>query len=177
MRLSHFQDGELLLRPVEPSDASLLQSWESDPAIATSNTLVEPMARYQAQQWVDLGHSHLASNGFVLFIASVRRGDELVPIGYIELYNYDFYHRRVAVGVMLLPAYRGKGYARRMLDLMVAHAKDLRLNILYAEVVANNLLGKSFFDATPFIPVATLPHWYWDQGDYQDLIIYQLCLV
>lgn len=177
MSLDIFYDGELELRPVEPTDASLLHVWENNPDLASSNTLIEPMARYQAQQLADLGQSHLASNGYVLFIASIRQGAELIPIGYIELYNYDFYHRRAAVGLMLLPSFRGRGYAQRMVQMIISYAQDLRLNQLYAEVIADNLLGRSFFDRSSFVAVATLPRWFWHGGDYQDLIVYQLCLL
>ncbi len=175
MRLELFSDGDLLLRPLEPDDAALLHVWENDPLIAASNTLVEPMARYQAQQLVDLGHSHLASNGFVLFIAAQKTEAGIHPIGYVELYDYDFYHRRAAVGIMLLPDFRGKGYAQRMLGMLIAYAEDLRLHLLYAEVLANNFSGKAFFDQSPFQQVAVLPQRFWDRGAYQDLIIYQLC--
>lgn len=175
MRLDCFFDRELSLRPVEESDASLIRSWDNAPDLSFSNTLPEPMTMLQAQEFVSLGRGHLATNGFVLYIASVKEGDETFPIGYVQLYDYDSYHRRAAVGVMVAPKWQRRGYASRMLDMIIGYAMDHRFNQLYAEVIVTNKPAVFFFDHSPFHHTATLFQWIWDSGDYRDLLIYQLC--
>ena len=178
MRLDCLRDKELALRLVEPEDAQLLHSWENDPFLAESNSLYEPLARYQAQQFVQLGNSHLIENGSLMLIAEVKLpGEETpTPIGYVELYNYDHFHRRVAVGLVVLPSWQHQGYGRRMLSCIEHYSFDLlRLHQLYAEVVGDNAKAMSFFDQSHYKRVARLPQWQWQHGAYQDLIIYQLC--
>lgn len=178
MRLDCLRDQELTLRLVEPDDAHLLHLWENDPQLAESNSLYEPLARYQAQQFVQIGQSHLIENGSLMLIAQITTEGETTPspIGYIEIYNYDHFHRRAAVGLVVLPLWQHHGYGRRMLSCIECYIFEvLRLHQLYAEVTGDNLKAQIFFDRSPYKRVARLPQWQWQHGAYQDLIIYQLC--
>lgn len=177
MRLSTLRDNELSLRPIEPQDAPLLYGWENDPQLAESNCLYEPLARYQAKQLASAGGSNLFENGFLIFIAQIRQDPaEDTPIGYVEIYDYDHFHRRAAIGLVLTPKWQRKGYGKRMLTCISRYALEtLRLHQVYAEVVADNQSALLFFENSPYKRIATLPQWQWQHGDYQELIIYQLC--
>lgn len=164
----------LRLRRTEPEDGALLYEWENLPELASTNTLVEPLARYQAQELVSLGASSLLSHGSLMLIAEHLA--EHLPVGYIQLYNFEAFHRRAAIGLMLLPTYQNRGWGSLMLSTLLRYCfGTLHLHQVYAEVEGGNVVAQHLFRKHSFLSVAQLPEWLWQEDGYRDLLIYRLC--
>lgn len=173
MQLKYFIEGELSLRRCEPEDAKLLYKWENDPLLAVSNLLSEPLARFQSRELVSAGESELARNGFMPLIAEIKsqaKSEQAIPIGFIELYNYDFFNRRVALGILILPDYRRCGYGSRLIAMISGYVlKSLGMHQCYAEVSAHNTTAQACFEKVGFKLTATLPDWYRGDEGYEAL--------
>ncbi len=176
MRLNWCIEGDIRVRPTEFEDAHFLQQCDNDPEISASNTLLEPLTLLQAQALVNVGSNQLTENSFAIYIVLLKENDKEIPIGYIQLYNYDSYHKRVALGIVLLKEFRRMGYGRQLLQVVENLSRELQLHQIYAEVVASNKYAINFFESSSFSHVSSLPQWFWENGIYQDLLIYQLCL-
>lgn len=178
MNLHHLTTPELFLRRCEKEDASLLYELENDPLIDHTNTLIEPLALFEARTLTAARQSELLTNGFLLLVACLRLSSphsDAMPIGIVQLYNFDFFHRRSAVGIVLKAAYQKQGYGSKLLGMTLSYAfKALALQQVYAEMYPTNLAAKACFSKLGFHEVATLPQWYRVDEGYQDLEIHTL---
>lgn len=175
MDMKYLVDKEISLRHSERKDASFLYRCENTMDIATSNTLFEPLSLSYAEELVRHASSDLLSRGSLLLIIEIQEEDDKKPIGFVQLYNYDFFHQRVAIGIALLPPFQGKEYGSRVLSLMVDYTLTyLPLKKLYAEIVASNNRAIKCFEKQNFSRASTLPQWYRNQDFYEDLHIYTI---
>ena len=95
-------------------------------------------------------------------------------IGFIDLTDFSPEHHRAEVGILLLPAYRGKGWGRKALQMLVAYAHEvLALRGLYAFVPADNVPSRSLFRSEGFVEVGTLSDWFFFAGNYRDAQLFQ----
>lgn len=175
MKLQHLTSDRLHLRRCEREDASLIYTLENDPSLAHSNTLIEPLARFQARQIVSAGKSELLANGFLLLVAERFANDSTAPnecIGVVQLYNFDIFNRRAALGIVLKQPFQGLGYGSQLIQMLLGYAFDtLSLHQLYAEIYPSNKPAMACFKKQGFRLVATLPDWYKIEDHYEDLNI------
>lgn len=178
MNLHHFSSQRIFLRRCEEMDADLLYALENDPQIDRTNTLVEPLALFEARQITSARESELLSNGFLLLVACLRQSEmqgENIPIGIAQLYDFNFFHRRSAVGIVLKGEYQHRGYGEKVLHMLINYAfKALSLHQVYAEIYPTNIAAKTCFSKVGFQKVATLPQWYKMDDGYQDLEIHTI---
>ena len=163
------------LRAPEFSDLDLLFELENDrEQWLTSNTRA-PLSRAALKQFIVRSAQYdifaLRQQRFVIEVT-----DEGKPsaIGFIDLTDFSPEHHRAEVGILLLPAYRGKGLGRKALQMLVAYAHEvLTLRGLYAFVPADNVPSRSLFCSEGFVEVGTLSDWFFFAGNYRDALLFQ----
>lgn len=163
------------LRAPELSDLDLLFELENDrEQWLTSNTRA-PLSRAALKQFIVRSAQYdifaLRQQRFVIEVT-----DEGKPsaIGFIDLTDFSPEHHRAEVGILLLPAYRGKGLGRKALQMLVAYAHEvLTLRSLYAFVPADNVPSHSLFRSEGFVEVGTLSDWFFFAGNYRDAQLFQ----
>ena len=165
----------MILRAPEYSDLDLLFALENDPQQwITSNTRA-PFSRAALKQFI------VRSAQYDIFALRQQRfvielGDEgkEATIGFVDLTDFSPEHHRAEVGILLLPAYRGKGLGRKALQMLVAYAHEvLTLRGLYAFVPADNVPSCSLFRSEGFVEVGTLSDWFFFAGNYRDALLFQ----
>lgn len=178
MNLHHLSSADIFLRRCQESDASLIYEWENNPLLDQTNTLAEPISMAQVRQLVSLKSSELLETGTLLLIVALRSSSQeepTIPIGFVQFYNFDFFNRRSAIGIVLDPQWHKKGYGKRVLRMMINYAfKALSLNQVYAEIFPSNIPAIRCFQSLGFAFVASLPDWYKTDEEYQNLDIYRL---
>ena len=96
-----------------------------------------------------------------------------VPIGLADMTGFDPMHQRAEIGLIMLPAYRGKGLAVSVLNCLVAHAQRLHIHQLWATVAETNAAAKAMMAAARFYPSALLRQWLRTDANYVDARIWQ----
>jgi len=168
----------LHLRAVEPDDIDLLLEWENDPSIwKVSNTLI-PFSRFEIEEYVlDAKRDIFTARQLRLIIDLVLSKGTLKAIGTIDLFDFDPVNLRAGIGVMIRPEYRGEGYAREALNLMIAYVKEiLHLHQLYCNISADNELSVSLFEKTGFVQCGRKKEWLNSGFTWLDEYMYQLIL-
>lgn len=163
------------LRALDPEDEEIIYRWENNPEIwQVSNTLT-PISRrtirdYLAQIHLDIYQSRQ------LRLVIVRNEPESMPVGLIDLYEYDPYHQRAGVGILIAdPADRGLGYAGEALDLLIDYAfNTLLLNQLFSSMLDGNQTSLKLFTGAGFSLSGTKIAWIRTRNGFADELFLQL---
>ncbi len=164
------------LRALEPEDVDILYGWENDTRVwAVSDTLA-PFSRETLRKFIENQQYDIYRTRQMRLIVS-RVGD-VVPVGMIDLFDFDPVHLRAAVGVLICAGeYRRKGYASEALDLLIGYAANvLKLHQLYCDAGADNLPSLALFRSKGFAEAGVKRDWLRCAGGWSDGIILQKIL-
>ena len=149
----------VLLRAVEPEDLELLYRWENEEENwKLSNTLV-PYSRFTLRRYIANSHRSLWETGQLRLM--IDSTEEKRTIGTIDLYDFDHYHMRAGVGILIADiADRRKGYARAALGCLVNYAfTTLGLHQLWCNIIEGNEESMKLFRSQGFTICATRREW------------------
>lgn len=101
-----------------------------------------------------------------------------LPVGALDLYEFDPQHRRAGVGILVHdPAQRGKGYAADALAVACEYAREvLGLHQLWCSVGAENAASLSLFRHAGFSEIGIKRDWLWTADGFQDEVLMQKIL-
>jgi len=158
----------LELRALEPEDLALLYLWENDTDIwNVSNTLV-PISRYILKKYLESTHKDIYETKQLRLI--IQLGDSKRAIGAIDLFDFDPYHKRAGIGILIADkGDRRKGYAREAIDILVSYAfNTLNLHVVYCNISTENCASLDLFKQAGFDIAGTKKEWIWDGEKFQD---------
>ena len=103
--------------------------------------------------------------------------DNDIPLGCVELYNYDPVNRRAAVGLVVSNEHRHQGHGSAMiLQLTDFCLANTSLHQLYADIAVTNTPSLHIFQKAGYQHSATLKDWVLRGDKYIDTLRYQLIL-
>ena len=172
-----FLTGEnVLLRGVEPGDADFILRMENDPEVwPVSNTIV-PFSRFQVEQYaLATQHDIFSEKQLRLMIDIKLSGTKGKTIGAIDLYDFDPYHKRAGVGILIIKEDREKGYASESLELLINYSfKVLLFHQLYCSISPENTPSIHLFEKHGFVKCGIRKEWRLSAGKWTDEIMFQL---
>jgi RimJ/RimL family protein N-acetyltransferase len=139
-------DGEVRLREIAPEDAEALYRWRREPAtrVQFRGTAEVPYAAHQAYL-ARYFHPGNSDRWFVVEAAGE-------PVGTIALYDLAADGAEAEWGrFVLAPEHRGRGWGRRSLELLIAHARSLGVRRLRCEVLAGNAVAAGLYRRLGFV--------------------------
>lgn len=165
------------LRALEPEDIEPLMSWENNPEFWHLSTTLAPFSKYALKQYIQLArHDIYTAKQLRLMVVDAN---SYVPIGTIDLYEYDPFHRRAGIGILIADKEnRSKGYGKDALLTVMRYAKEvLQLHQLFAQIGADNVASKSLFEGVGFIQTGVRKEWRnIGDGKFMDELFYQFLL-
>jgi len=163
---------KIFLRSVEPSDVEMLYKWENDLGVwQVSNTFI-PFSKNTLEQYANSVHDIFSQKQVRLIICNINTS---LPVGSIDLFEYEPIHGRVGVGVLVDEQHRNTGIASASLDLVIKYAFDvLNVHQLFCNILANNFVSIKLFTQKGFVPCGQKRDWVLSNGKYQDELMYQL---
>ncbi len=165
------------LRALEPSDVELLYKWENDQHIwRVSNTIV-PFSKYILNKYIENSHLDIyQTRQLRLMIELHGQGpDNRVPIGTVDLFDFDPYHNRAGIGILIADEkYRGKGYASMALTTLLDYTfNTLQLHQVYCNVLMENQPSLTLFKNHGFEIIGNKKEWIKTPKMYLDEYILQ----
>ena len=100
------------LRALEPEDLELLYQIENDENLWSVGATNVPYSRYVLCEYITQTRSDIYADRQLRLMIENAEGD---VVGIADLTSFDPRHSRAEVGILIRPAYRRRGYARRAL--------------------------------------------------------------
>jgi diamine N-acetyltransferase len=170
------------LRAIEPEDLDILYKWENDPDIWHVSNTKTPYSRDVLRSYLLNAHRDIRETQQFRFIILLhepqnRPGNhsETKRIGTIDLFDYDLYHSRAGIGILIKdPSHREKGYGRESLDILCRYGFEvLLLHQLYCHVGKGNIPSLNLFQHAGFRIAGTKKEWNRTKSGWEDEIILQ----
>ena len=165
-------NGSTRLRALEPTDIDRVLGWENDPEHWSVTGTSAPYSR-AALDALCRGHQDLYTAGQLRWIIE----DNGEVVGAVDLHDFHARDQRAGIGILVSPNARGRGIARRALDIALRHAElALLLHSVHAEVHADHEGSLALFDGAGFDRVGRYADWTRTPDGWKDLILFQRLL-
>jgi diamine N-acetyltransferase len=166
----------LLLRAPEPADIDLLFRWENDTRIWHLSNTLAPFSRFAIEQFVlNSDKDIFASRQLRLMIDWHSAGSEIKTIGSIDLFEFDPYHKRAGIGILIDESSRRHGFAFEALNLLIEYCfNTLNLHQVFCSIEQNNIESISLFTKAGFVNCGIKKDWLLRDGKWTDELMFQL---
>lgn len=172
MAISLVKDN-VLLRSLEPEDLSYLYRIENDPELWTVSNTLAPYSKYVLRQYLENSHHDIYTNKQLRLIICLKNNNE--PLGAIDLFDFDPYHLRAGIGIVVDKAYQRKGLARTALDILIKYCfEHLKFHQLYCNITEDNQSSIQLFTQAGFESMGTKKDWVRNEKGWLNELQYQL---
>lgn len=162
--------------PIEPENLDWLYAHENSPQVWKVSNVRVPLSKYALAKYIENSHRDIwESKEQRLIIADYSSNK---PLGTVELFDFDPYHGRAGVGIIIFDTNdRKKGYAQNALSLLMDYAKnELGIRQLYANIAQSNEPSILLFEKLGFKKTGHKQQWLKIPAAYEDELFYQVFL-
>lgn len=161
------------LRALEPDDIELLYRWENDPEIWDVSNNLTPFSKHILLKYIKSAHLDIYTvKQLRLMIVCIKTNQ---AVGTIDFFDFDPFHKRAGIGVLIDKDSRGNGYAAEALKLMITYAfQTLRLHQLFCNISVKNQSSFKLFSKAGFSICGTKKEWNNAKGYWEDENMLQL---
>ena len=168
----YLQGPHLQLRALEPEDLDMMYTIENDTSLWDVSNRQVPYSREVLRQYIINSQADLYADKQVRLMMELRTTH--VTVGAIDLFNFEPLHRHAEVGIAVLQAHQGKGYATEALQLLCDYAfRFLGMEQLVAHIASDNTCSMQLFSTCGFTPCGTLKRWWNVEGTFKDVTLMQ----
>ena len=130
---------QISLRAMEPEDLELFYEWENNSSYWVISNTIAPFSKFTLKRYLKNSHKNIYETGQLRLM--IDQIDEKVTIGTIDIFDFDPFHKRAGLGILIADeAYRRKGYGSMSLKCLTDYCfKTLQLHQLYCNILANNV--------------------------------------
>ena len=150
------------LRALEPSDIDLIYNWENNSSNwLVSNTLT-PFSKYILKKYINNSYKDIFEAKQLRLMIDLKTENTIFKtIGTIDLFDYDSYHYRAGVGILIAEKNdRHQGFANEALKVLINYAfNTLYLHQLYCNITKDNASSLKLFTNLGFNIVGEKKDW------------------
>lgn len=167
---------ELRLSALEPEDLELLYTIENDRDMWSVGNTNVPYSRFALKDYIVNQQFDIFADKQVRLVVRVEEGSERA-IGLIDLFNFSPEHSRAEMGLAILKAEQGRGYASEAIRKLADYARDIvHLHQIYCIVPADNEPSLSMLRSNGFGNEQTFKDWIRRGEKYADAVLLQKIL-
>jgi diamine N-acetyltransferase len=162
------------LRALEPEDLELLYKWENNDIYWTISNTIAPFSKYTLKRYLESSHKNIYETGQLRLM--IEHTDDNKPIGTIDIFDFDPFHKRAGVGILIAEEeYRRSGYATMSLICLIKYCfTTLQLHQLYCNILSNNNESINLFKKIGFVQSGIKKDWIKTSDGYLDQYEFQL---
>ena len=163
----------IYLRALEPEDLSFLVKIENDEDIWELSHTQVPYSQYILKQYLENAHQDIFEAKQLRLVIS---NYENIPLGMIDLFDFDFKNSRAGVGILVHELEdRHQGYGKEALQLLINYSfTHLNLHQLYCNISEDNLASVNLFVNEGFEKVGLKRDWIYSNKAYKNVYLFQL---
>lgn len=159
------------LRAPEPEDLGVMMRFENTPSLWEVSTPTGPYSRFYLKQYIEENRNDLYADRQLRLM--LETPDHEVA-GIIDLFNFDPFHSRAELGMVVAEEFRGQGIGRLGLQMIKDYAFGyLGLHQLYVFIDESNHTCLALFDKYGFQRVGCMKDWMRSGAVYRDVVILQ----
>lgn len=167
------ENSQIQLRALEPEDIELLYSWENNSKNWRYNEATEPLSRYIIKQYI--AHSNETIYEKKELRLMIQTKQQKKAIGCIDLLQFDPFHSKAGIGILITEENVKSGYGHTALHLLIDYAFNyLKIHQLYAHVGSENEASHKLFQKSNFLKCGLLKDWQYIDNEWKDVVLYQL---
>lgn len=160
------------LRALEPIDLDFLFSVENNESFWEISSTQTPFSKYILQKYIENAHQDIYEAKQYRFVICNTQN---IPVGMIDLFDFNPQHKRVGVGILILPEYQGNGFGSEALEMVIDYAFTyLNVHQIFANITAENKKSITMFEKFNFEKVGIKKDWIYTNDSFKDEILYQL---
>lgn len=165
---------KIKLRAPEPEDLAILYEWENDPGIWQISNTLSPFSKYTLRKYIENSSKSVFETGQLRFMIEIVKTGK--TIGTIDLFDFDPFHQRAGVGVLIADTQeRRKGYAEMSIRCLADYCfNHLKLHQLYCNITHDNKPSISLFTKLGFSEIGRKNDWIRESNGFKDEIMYQM---
>lgn len=166
----------LILRAPEPADIDIIFRWENDTRIWHLGNTLTPYSRFAIEQFVlNADKDIFTSKQLRLMIDCHSSGITPSTVGSIDLFDFDPFHKRAGIGILIDESSRKHGYATEALILLSDYCfQTLNLHQVYCNIEQNNMESIRLFTNAGFEECGRKKDWLFREGQWSDELTFQL---
>ncbi|HON18760.1 MAG TPA: GNAT family N-acetyltransferase [Salinivirgaceae bacterium] len=163
------------LRAVEPEDADLIHAWENDTAIWLVSSTLSPFSKAEIVEYIRSANRDIYTARQLRLMIETNE-NQSKTIGAIDLYDFDPYHLRAGVGILISgDENRRKGYATDALKVIINYCFNfLHLKQLYCSIPEGHDASIRLFESLGFMPCGRKHQWLRCTDRWIDELMFQL---
>ncbi len=169
------KNDKIVLRALEPEDLEFLYSCENNTGIWNISNTLAPYSKYILKQYIENSHHDIYTSKQLRLIISATENTKK-PIGAIDLFDFDPFHMRAGVGILINKAsHREKGYAFEALSELIKYCfNHLKLHQLYCNISESNKKSIKLFEKAGFVKCGEKKDWIKTDSGWESEMVYQL---
>lgn len=150
------KDGYVLRAP-EPEDLACMMQFENTPSLWEVSTPTGPYSRFYLKQYIEQNKNDIYADRQLRLMIETPAKE---VAGIIDLFNFDPFHSRAEVGIVVAETHRQQGVATLALELLVQFAFDyLGIHQLFAYIDEENEASRRLFSRCQFEECGYLKDW------------------
>jgi RimJ/RimL family protein N-acetyltransferase len=175
MSENFWQGKKVRLRAIEPTDAEFFIKWNLDSERARNLDFVwPPVSEASVRDWVEKQSKNKLQDDSYHWIIEDRYG---VPVGSIDTHSCNSRNGTFSYGIHIDPDYRGKGYAREAIFMVLRYYfEELRYQKVTVPVHSNNDTSIHLHERFGFREEGRHRRMLYRQGDYIDVLWYGMTI-
>lgn len=165
---------DLQLRALEPEDISVLFDTENTPGLWKYSNRNAPFSKFLLKKYLEIQHQDIYESKQQRFVLTNKKN---ATMGFIDLFDFEPFHLRAGVGLIILEKYQGKGLGKIALQLLENHCISFyKMHQLYANIAAENKKSQALFEKCGFLKVGHKKDWNFYEDAFHDEYLYQKLL-
>lgn len=170
--MANFLGKNIRLRALEPEDLNFLFSVENDEAFWELSSTQIPYSKHILQNYIENAHQDIYEAKQYRFVICNSND---IPVGMIDLFEFNPQHNRIGVGILITPENQGKNYASEALEMIIHYAfTHLNVHQVFANITPDNFKSIALFEKFNFTVAGIKKDWIFTNSNYKDEILYQL---
>lgn len=168
------ENNSIRLRALEPEDLKLLYKWENNSEIWEVSHCQKPFSLFVLKQYLETSHLDIYESKQLRLVIELKNNN--TPIGLIDLFDFDPFHNRAGIGVLLHDKiHRQKGYASEALETLINYCfNSLQVHQLFCNITTSNQASIDLFESKNFEITGTKKQWIKSEKGWKDEHFLQL---
>jgi len=169
--MNFFKSKNIILRALEPSDLEWLFRLENDENWWHLSDTNQPFSKYILKQYIENAKLDIYEVKQMRLVIEAENS----AVGLIDLFDFDPFHKRSGIAIVLLKEYQKKGFGSEALRLIIEYSfKYLKIHSLFANIAMDNQPSLKMFQTLDFQITGTKKEWHFNSGKFKDEHFLQL---